>query len=280
VHLHTSGTTAPSPSLLNLGEIAVQHASEESCLYIKNQDGELIKFIPSGTIQTMIDNVSIDCGFYGTGTTHEYVDLGLPSGTLWATENIKNDNGDDLYFAWGEVSGYSSSQVGIVKNFDWTSNNGVDGYVFGPYNSSDSTNLGMTKYNKTDGKTILEPEDDAATANWGSDWCMPNNTQFYELENTDNTTTAWTQVNGINGMLFTSKFNGNTLFLPADGLANKGKFYEVNTAGRYWTSIISKYISSNSGYLYILSNKNGDICEVRESDRYNGHTIRPVRKTS
>ena len=64
VHLHTSGTTEPSAAMLNLGEIAVQHASEESCLYIKNQDGELIKFIPSGTIQTMIDNISIDCGEY------------------------------------------------------------------------------------------------------------------------------------------------------------------------------------------------------------------------
>ena len=64
VHLHTSGTTEPSAAMLNLGEIAVQHASEESCLYIKNQDEELIKFIPSGTIQTMIDNISIDCGEY------------------------------------------------------------------------------------------------------------------------------------------------------------------------------------------------------------------------
>ena len=95
--------------------------------------------------------------------THEYVDLGLTSGTLWATENIKDANGNELYFAWGGTQGYTAEQVGNGEgkrafSFSW------EDYEFGNPPS---------KYNDTDGKAILDTSDDAATVNWGSDWRMP-----------------------------------------------------------------------------------------------------------
>ena len=94
---------------------------------------------------------------------HEYVDLGLPSGTLWATDAIRNSNGDGLYFAWGETQGYTYEQIGE----DYTLNNYKYGYI------DNNDNFIPTKYNETDNKTILDPEDDAATANWGAQWKIP-----------------------------------------------------------------------------------------------------------
>lgn len=187
---------------------------------------------------------------------HEYVDLGLPSGTLWATENIKDDNGNELFFAWGEVSGYTSGQVGTDKNFNWSD------YKFG-------TEYNQTKYNDTDGKTVLETADDAATANWGSKWKMPTKEQFEEL--TANTTTAWTQVDGINGLLCTSTTNGNTLFFPGVGYAENGRVYSVGSYGRCWFNSLYDYTFAGG----VLSFE-GHHCGVGGNDRSSGYSVRPV----
>lgn len=146
---------------------------------------------------------------------HAYVDLGLPSGTLWATMNVGANNETDygLYFAWGETQGYTASQVGNgegQKTFSWSD------YKFNP--SGDGSTF--TKYTASDGKKVLELEDDAANVNWGGDWHMPTETQYNELLNTKYTTKEWItdyQGSGVNGYLFTSISNGNTLFIPAAG---------------------------------------------------------------
>lgn len=93
---------------------------------------------------------------------HDYVDLGLPSGTLWATMNIgaSSPTGFGSYFAWGETSTKSS----------YTWNN----YALG-------TEDNLTKYNATDGKTRLELSDDAAHVLWGGDWHIPTIDQWREL---------------------------------------------------------------------------------------------------
>lgn len=267
VHLHTSGTTEPTAQMLNFGEIAVQHATEESCLYIKDNDGNLIKFIPSGEIKTMVDHVSIDCGFYGLEPEHEYVDLGLPSGTLWATENIKDANGNELYFAWGETQGYTSGQVGTDKNFTW------EDYAFGPIDWTDQTNYGTTKYNN-DNKTVLDTTDDAATANWGSSWRMPTKEQFDEL--TANTTTDWTQVDGVNGLLCTSTANANTLFFPAVGGAGNGGVVDVGDYGGYWSVSLDDKNVYAAWKLYF----SGDYCAVYNDGRFCGYSVRPVRSSN
>jgi len=205
--------------------------------------------------------------------THEYVDLGLPSGTLWATENIKDADGNELYFAWGETQGYASGQVGTDKYF--AGNGEHADYKYGTYNNSDYQNYGMTKYNKTDGKTELDSEDDAATVNWGEEWRMPTEEEFEEL--TANTTTAWTQVDGVNGMLFTSKANTNTLFLPAVGSASYGKFYSVGSGGGCWSISLNKGNVGKSNRLLFTS----EHCFMEsDSTRYDGCSVRPVRSNN
>ena len=119
---------------------------------------------------------------------HEYVDLELPSGTLWATCNVgadeEYDSGD--YFAWGET--YTKTVYGSATY----------------------------KFNNSQIKE-LEPENDAAHVNMGGNWCTPTQKQFHELfENTENNWVDNYSNTGVGGMLFTGK-NGNTLFFPANG---------------------------------------------------------------
>lgn len=162
---------------------------------------------------------------------HAYVDLGLPSGTKWATMNVGANSPTDygLYFAWGETEGYTASQVGTDKQFDWSD------YKFNP--SGDGSTF--TKYTATDGKTVLDLEDDAAHVNWGGQWHMPTDEQCGELLTTTYVTKAWvTDYNGsgVNGYLFTSVSNGNTMFIPAAGRCEDGRVGRVGDVGTVWTS--------------------------------------------
>ena len=102
----------------------------------------------------------------------EYVDLGLPSGNLWAKCNIGANSEDEagLYFQWGDTQGYTAEQVGKDKQFD----SDYSDYKFGS-----STNL--SKYNSSDGKIILDLEDDAAYVILGEGWRMPTMDDFVEL---------------------------------------------------------------------------------------------------
>ena len=200
---------------------------------------------------------------------HKYIDLGLPSGTLWATENIKDANGNELYFAWGETQGYTAEQVGTDKYFAYEGVNAD--YKYGTYDGSDKINCGMTKYNKTDGKTELDAEDDAATANWGSDWKIPTKEQFDELA--ENTTIAWTQVGGVDGMVFTSTANENTLFLPAAGFVMNGAVSDVGNYGDYWSASVYGENVGDSMAFYTADTE----CGTARSYRCFGCSVRPVR---
>lgn len=202
---------------------------------------------------------------------HEYVDLGLPSGTLWATENIKDANGNELYFAWGETQGYTSGQVGIDKYFAWFGDNAD--YKYGTFNESDQENWGMNKYNNTDGKTVLEPEDDAATANWGSNWKMPTDIQFDEL--IANTECVWTTVNGIQGVKFISTINGYTdkfLFFPANCDAGNGEI-SVGNFAYYWSASLNVEEVAGALEFYFEDGDYG----VSNCSRCIGVSVRPVR---
>ena len=166
---------------------------------------------------------------------HDYVDLGLPSGTLWATCNVGASKPSDYgqYFQWGDISGYTTDQVGTgdgQKKFasDWSD---YKWYLSG---SEEEGNLKFRKYSTT-GAT-LELEDDAAHANMGGDWHMPTPTQISELLN--NTTNTWTTQDDINGRLFTSK-NGNSIFIPAAGFAWGGSVFDRGSDGSVWSSVLS-----------------------------------------
>lgn len=133
--------------------------------------------------------------------SHEYVEIG---GIKWATMNLGANSITDygFYFQWGDTQGYTADQVGSgsgKKYFNW-----ID-YKYGNGTSSPG-NTGMTKYNATDGKTVLDVEDDAVTAAWGDNWRLPTISDSYALANA--TTSAWTtsyQGSGVAGLVLTSK---------------------------------------------------------------------------
>ena len=199
--------------------------------------------------------------------TYEYVDLGLPSGTLWAKCNIgaytETDAG--LYFQWGDTRGYTADQVGVDKIFDWAH------YKFG-------TQDNLTKYNSTDGLTTLQLADDAAYANMGEDWRMPTKEEYQEL--IVNTTSAWVDNynnTSVSGRLFAGT-NGNTLFLPAVGIAFDYMIH-LSYSGSYWTASLNPEDALKSYYLYIIGGKDEDL-GIYSINRFIGFPIRGVKKAN
>lgn len=194
-----------------------------------------------------------------------YVDLGLPSGTLWATCNVGAETPEDYgdYFAWGETQPkyyyhWSSYRYCNFSTYSWI-----------PTTLTKYCTDASCGYNGfTDNLTTLLPEDDAATSNWGEDWNTPTIEQWQELQN--NTTQIWTTQNGVNGCLITAS-NGNYLFLPAAGIGNDAQSGWVGHAGEsgcYWSkSLDTDYL----GYAYSLN----DSFEYSYY-RYYGFSVRPV----
>ena len=166
----------------------------------------------------------------------EYVDLGLPSGTKWATCNVGASKPSDygLYFQWGDTVGYTADQVGKgdgKKKFasDWSD-----------YKWGKSPNF--TKYTTT-GAT-LDLEDDAAHVHMGGSWHMPTPTQIQEL--LDNTTTARTTSDGISGMTFTSKKDtSKSIFFPTPGTATNSYISYYGNDCYVWSSMrdINNYVT-------------------------------------
>ncbi len=116
---------------------------------------------------------------------HEYVDLGLPSGTLWAPCNIGAENPEEYgdYFAWGETEGYNGGKT----TFEWINYKWCNGNINAMTKYCSNSGLGYEGF--TDDLTELELADDAAYVNWGPAWRMPSIEQFQELINSSNTTT-------------------------------------------------------------------------------------------
>jgi hypothetical protein len=199
-----------------------------------------------------------------TEPSHEYVDLGLPSGTLWATCNIGADNPEDagLYFQWGDTQGYTAAQVGTDKVFDWAH-----------YKYSNDDGSEMTRYNATDELTELLPEDDAATANWGSDWRMPTADEVQELiDNTIHEFVTDAEENPI-GMRFTG--NGNSIFVPSAGFAYGTSVDGIGDIGGCWSGLLDSEYVGNAQELY-FNWMEGDVY-VYNYNRYYGFSVRPVR---
>ena len=213
-----------------------------------NKDGE----INIADVNTIID---IILGGGSSQDNHEYVDLGLPSGTLWATCNVGADRPEDYgdYFAWGETAPKSNYSLATYK---W-------------YNSVSDK---LTKYCTDDHKTELEPDDDAATVNWGAGARMPSLEQIQEL--LDNCSWQWTQKNGVYGQLGTGP-NGITIFLPAAGGWLREVLDEVGSWGYYLSRTLYSRDSSGAYNLEFDSEYLNWDEEYRY--RYYGYTVRPVR---
>lgn len=204
---------------------------------------------------------------------HEYVDLGLPSGTFWATCNVGADEPEDFgnYYAWGETK--------MKTTYNWTT------YKFANGNWDNLTKYcndsGYGNNGFTDNLTTLQSCDDPATTNWGNNWHTPDKAQWDELR--DNLTHDWTMQNGVSGVIFTAK-NGQTLFLPAAGVRWDSDLVGAGSRGDYWSRSLDTLNFDHhhpyaAWHLYISSELWADgkrAFGVLEYHRDGGYSIRPV----
>ena len=222
-----------------------------------NGDGEINIVDVNAVIDIILNLVVVE--------EHEWVDLGLPSGTLWATCNVGASSPEELgsYFAWGETA---------TKDFyDWST-----------YKWCNNNYMKMTKYctvsnygndGFVDNKTELDLEDDAAYVNWGPSWRIPSYEQFEEL--CTSCTSLWTQHNGVNGLMFTGP-NGNNLFLPATGMLWGKGLGGVGADGYYWSRTLYNY--PNDAFILIF--KSNVLSYWDCSYRSIGLTVRAVRASN
>ena len=177
------------------------------------------------------------------------IDLGLPSGTKWACCNVGADKPETYggYYAWGETEEKSD-------------------YSWGNYIHCDGSSGTCHRL----GNDIAGTQYDVAHVKWGGSWVMPSKEQQDELKN--NCTYNWTTENGVKGGKFTSKINGNSIFLPAAGYRYDSGLYYVGSYGRYWSS--TQY-PSLVDFAYGL-NFNSGSTDWYYTDRYVGRSVRPV----
>ncbi len=189
------------------------------------------------------------------------IDLGLPSGLLWATCNVGANSPEDYgdYYAWGETktkSEYSSDNYTHRRSII---------HRFTKYNID-------SDYGNVDNLTTLTASDDAATANYGDKWRTPTAEEWQELrgdcewtwiDNYNNTGVAGYEVKGS---------NGNSIFLPAAGGRNNDNLYDAGSYGYYWSSSLCSVFPGyawgvyfGSGYVY--RDNNFRCC---------GQSVRPV----
>ena len=174
-------------------------------------------------LQTAIDNLQ---GSIGQSSTVEWVNLGLS--VMWAKCNVgaKKETDYGSYFMWGDIMNKTNS------NCTWKT-----------YKYCNGSHTTMTKYctnstyGQVDNKTTLEPEDDTATQIMGGNWRMPTSVEIQELiDNTDHVWVTNYEGTGVSGMKFTSKKNGNSIFIPASGYRSGSSFRDQGELGDVWSS--------------------------------------------
>lgn len=177
----------------------------------------------------------------GTANGHEWVDLG--TGVKWASANVGASfaGGYGSYFAWGETEPKSV--------YSW------DNY----------------RYSKDGRRNTLDSSDDVAHKAWGGDWRTPTRTEFEALLSA--CSVAWTNKNGHDGCLFTSRVNGESIFLPASGCRMADSLSFVGRYGFYWSSSLNEDQPDVAWYLFF----DQDGARMGDRYRYAGRTIRPVR---
>ena len=194
--------------------------------------------------------------------TMEFVDLGLPSGTMWAKCNIgatsESDYGD--YFMWGSTTPNTASEC------TWTN---------APFNGG-NTDYNAEAFNKVKNtvcpKDILAKGYDVAYKTTNGAARMPTKAEFDELLN--GTTNAWVTINGVNGRKFTSKTDTSKyIFIPAAGYRSGGSVDSVGDSGDVWSSSLDTSYPGRAWNLDFGS----DSCSLSNLNRHNGWSVRAVR---
>lgn len=205
------------------------------------------------------------------------VDMGLPSGTLWASRDIDltKPSGfcdtpftyEKSFFSWGNIDGHNPTSVSSFAPWTWTQS---------VYNAS--------KGNTLTGNIAVGEEYDAARANLGSPWRMPTSAEFAELIsnidylNADGTvkdtseTNKLSTVNGIVGIWLQSKINGSRLFFSCSGYGRNNPWSMRGQSGTYWSAITN---TATNGKQLLFTNSN--VSTKRNEEKYRGMAIRPVQ---
>ena len=291
---HTKENNMRKQILTIFGVAALGVASYAATfMQVKTKDGEIVKFDVNDVDEVFFEDVASPVDTTPS-SNHEYVDLGLPSGTLWATYNIgatkPEEYGDN--FAWGEtepkdVYDWSTYKYATLKyDSEW-----------GEYDWDSITKYNMSgRYGIIDSLSTLLPEDDAATANWGSEWRMPTNEEQREL--LDECYVVWTdsyngrEVRGI--IVYKAKsaedkgeFVGSWqtpsedystsdshVFSPAAGYRNGSDVFDVGDSGNVWSSSLDEKYEDLARYLSF----NEEYADWYGNDyRINGFPVRAVR---
>ena len=183
-----------------------------------------------------------------------YVDLGLTSGTLWATMNVGATSETDYgsYFQWGDTEDKRNADCSW-SNYKYNDDSGYSKYNTGLNNTG----------GPVDNKTTLDLEDDAARVNMGGDWKMPTHALIEEL--VAETDSEWVTINGVNGRKFISKSDPSKyIFIPASGNRSGSSFNLQGSYGPVWGSSLD------------ISEPDGACCLAVYSDRSNaGYGNRP-----
>ena len=221
----------------------------------------------------------------------EYVEIG---GVKWATKNLgattvagSIETCAGYHFAWGgtEAYVYSDSQWKSVK--DGSVLSGGFSQANAPHYSS-----AYTKYTNSDSRTVLESDDDAATAFLGDGWRMPTSAEFkalydaclngsYDTSTNPSGASAsvgrgvyWcTSYDGVAGCLFCD--GTNKLFFPAAGNGGSTSLRAVGSGGYYWSSSLYTGDADNAYYLYF---RNVNVDPQNNNYRYGGFSVRPVKE--
>lgn len=194
----------------------------------------------------------------GSADTKEAVDLGLS--VKWATCNLGAQNPEEYgcYYAWGETRTKTE-------------------YTWETYRYCHGTENSLTKYctnedyGTYDGKTVLDPKDDAASVRWLGQWRMPTAEEVGEL--VERCVWLWTSINGVDGYRVEGP-NGNSIFLPAAGFHDYDRLDFAGVIGYYWCSSLNESIPSSAFRLFFDSDGRQDWNYAVY--RYYGRTIRPV----
>lgn len=192
----------------------------------------------------------------GPTPSYKIVDLGLPSGTKWATNNLDPSQPDGL----------TANEYDFGAFYSWGN---TEGHQEGSYDFS------QANYNATPGSSILSDltkQQDAAAKSLGRNWRMPTKTQWKELET--NCTRQWATKNGVHGLLLTSNINGRQLFIPAAGRIDGQQHVYPDTYAYYWSR---SYNTSEKCYC-MLASTSWFVPEDADGDRFNGFPIRPVQQ--
>jgi len=195
--------------------------------------------------------------------------LELPSGLLWCEYNLgaipgsKAENWYGEHYAWGEIFPKEDYSWGTYTY------SGTDGVYLIKYNN-------YLRYGNIDNLMQLEQEDDAAYNTINHEYRMPTvkdcdellrNTIYKWIKNYDN-------IPGLNGMLFTSAMNGNTLFIPASGYSDEYYIKNTGNMGEIWTSILDNDNPLAAFGLHI----NSSGIEIGIGERQYGRSIRAVKE--